>query len=258
MITRVKKVGSFTRVDNHYLEDDRLSFRAKGVLTYLLSKPDDWKVREKHLVIQSTEGKQALAGATKELRERGFLHTYRVRDAKGQFSTLTDVYETPALNPHFGTPEPGNPDHREPGSGSPEVGEAGSIVTTDTSSTEVPRTEERTTEVDTTEYSESQEEFGEEDQSRIEQHLSTLLESEDFSAIAQFVRNGNKLPDHLHVFHAEELKGLMFALGYPRFAWDDEEEDLKFSNDVRARLRYTKNLRQEIVSTIQELVSVST
>ena len=44
-VIRVKKRPSnFVMMDKTFLEDDRLSYKAKGLLAYLLSKPDDWKV----------------------------------------------------------------------------------------------------------------------------------------------------------------------------------------------------------------------
>lgn len=57
-VIRVKKRPSnFVMMDKTFLEDDRLSYKAKGLLAYLLSKPDDWKVIVGNLVNSSKDGK---------------------------------------------------------------------------------------------------------------------------------------------------------------------------------------------------------
>lgn len=67
-VIRVKKRPSnFVMMDKTFLEDDRLSYKAKGLLAYLLSKPDDWKVIVGNLVNSSKDGKASVYAGLKEL-----------------------------------------------------------------------------------------------------------------------------------------------------------------------------------------------
>ncbi len=69
----------FTIVPNAVMDDDRLSWKAKGILAYLLGKPDGWIVRVQDLVNRGNDGKSAVRAALDELREAGyvFLETHR-------------------------------------------------------------------------------------------------------------------------------------------------------------------------------------
>ena len=61
-----KRPNNFVMLDKTFLEDDRLSFKAKGILAYLLSKPDNWKVIVGNLVKYSKDGKSAVYAGLKE------------------------------------------------------------------------------------------------------------------------------------------------------------------------------------------------
>ena len=78
------------------LEDDNLSFKAKGILAYLLSKPDNWKSRVEDLVKQSLDGKASVYSGLKELRENGYLIKRARKNDKGTIVEWEEViYETP-------------------------------------------------------------------------------------------------------------------------------------------------------------------
>ena len=69
-VIRIKKhTNNFVVIDKGFLDDDRLSFKAKGILAYLLSKPNDWKVIVGNLVAQSKDGKASVYAGLKELKE---------------------------------------------------------------------------------------------------------------------------------------------------------------------------------------------
>lgn len=72
-VIRIKKKRTpYVTLDTTALNDPRLSFRAKGLHAYLLSKPDDWQVYIAHLEEESPrEGKDAIRGAIKELEAAG-------------------------------------------------------------------------------------------------------------------------------------------------------------------------------------------
>jgi len=97
------------------LEDNRLSFKAKGILAYLLSKPDNWKSNVVDISKHSSEGITAVRSGLKELVNLNYASIKRRKDEKGQFvDTECIIYENPienkVKNPHNGinTPEAEN------------------------------------------------------------------------------------------------------------------------------------------------------
>ena len=84
-IGRKRKKNGFTQINNAVFENDQLSYRAKGLLGYLLSRPDNWKFNKTDLVRRSTEGRDAVYKAIDELKEAGYLHIYRNQSKDGTF-----------------------------------------------------------------------------------------------------------------------------------------------------------------------------
>lgn len=74
-------------LSNVGLRDKRLSFKAKGILAYMLSLPDDWVFYETEIIKHATDGKQSLRSGLKELQEAGYLVKYQSRE-KGKFSNV--------------------------------------------------------------------------------------------------------------------------------------------------------------------------
>ena len=73
MILRIhRRENPFVQIDKRPLEDSRLSWRAKGILAYLLSKPNDWTVRTEDILAHGTEGRDAVRSAMGELKETGY------------------------------------------------------------------------------------------------------------------------------------------------------------------------------------------
>lgn len=100
-IFRVQKNpdNPYVMVDRRPIDNPNLSYRAKGVLTYLLSRPDGWEVNIGDLVNHGIEGRDALRATLSELREAGHLLYQQEREA-GRFSTgKILVYEVPLDEP---------------------------------------------------------------------------------------------------------------------------------------------------------------
>lgn len=89
----------FTVIDNATLRDVRLSWRARGLLAYILSLPDDWTVTSTHLQAQGREGREAVRAALRELESAGYMHRYRYTRPDGTFGWETIVYDHPTLRP---------------------------------------------------------------------------------------------------------------------------------------------------------------
>lgn len=99
-VIRIKKRSTpYVTLNTTALNDACLSFRAKGLHTYLMSKPDNWKVYIAHLEHESPkEGRDAIRSALKELEEAGYITRTRIQDSRGRMMGWdTKIYETADL-----------------------------------------------------------------------------------------------------------------------------------------------------------------
>lgn len=87
----------FTVVPNRIIEDSRLSWRARGMLIYLLSKPDDWECRTAHLAKVAPEGIHAVRAILQELEHARYVTRYRWQDPRGHHRMMTTVYDIPRV-----------------------------------------------------------------------------------------------------------------------------------------------------------------
>ncbi|MEU4537214.1 hypothetical protein AB0G15_20335 [Streptosporangium sp. NPDC023825] len=122
-VHRTKHTTGFTVLPNFSLRDRRLSFAARGLLSYLLSHPESIRQDIKTLAADNPEGQEAIARAMRELITYGYLTREHVRNASGRISTVVDVYDTPQgghqgvkeqVRPGLGSPRPGEPSPGEP------------------------------------------------------------------------------------------------------------------------------------------------
>jgi len=95
MIRRAPREQGFTVLQNDTLEDDRLSWEALGLLSFLLSKPDDWTVSKQHLISCRDAGDHKIKRILRELQEAGYLSRQRKQDEEGKFVWESVVYDTP-------------------------------------------------------------------------------------------------------------------------------------------------------------------
>lgn len=98
-VFRVQKTKDFTVMSNHHLKNKDLSLRAKGLLSVMLSLPEEWDYTLKGLAQISKEGLDAVRAAVRELEAFGYVERRRMRNVKGQ---LTDteylIHEFPVLS----------------------------------------------------------------------------------------------------------------------------------------------------------------
>jgi hypothetical protein len=90
--------AQYTCLHNDVLRDERLSFRALGVLVEILSRPDNWKTRSESLAANRREGRDAVRAALKELETAGYLVRRKVRDERGRISTVSVIYDVPQVD----------------------------------------------------------------------------------------------------------------------------------------------------------------
>lgn len=86
---------NFTIIPNDVLRDENLTYRARGILCYLLSQPCDWTVSSHRLRREATEGRDAIRAALKELMNAGYLRRDREQDARGLWQTHYTVVAEP-------------------------------------------------------------------------------------------------------------------------------------------------------------------
>ncbi|PEY75279.1 DnaD domain-containing protein [Bacillus cereus] len=100
-IFRVKKDVNYSVIHNTPLRDEKLSWRAKGLLAYMLSLPDDWTFHATELSQHAKDGKEITTKTIQELKKAGYLKRYPVQDPKtGKISHWeTAVYEVPSTEP---------------------------------------------------------------------------------------------------------------------------------------------------------------
>jgi hypothetical protein len=108
-IFRLEKTEHYARIANSVFEDDRLSWEARGLMGYLLSRPDDWQVRLYDLIARGPAGVHKIRRMLRELEEVGYLYRKRLRRKDGTFGWIVFVLEHPSLarslglELHFGT-----------------------------------------------------------------------------------------------------------------------------------------------------------
>ncbi|MEC3159134.1 DnaD domain protein [Bacillus thuringiensis] len=99
-IIRVKKDSNYSVINNTGLKDERLSWKAKGILAYALTLPDDWTFHISELARHAKDGEDSLRTGFKELKELGYVKRYPVSDGNTKKITRwdTEIYETPQRN----------------------------------------------------------------------------------------------------------------------------------------------------------------
>lgn len=96
----------FTQIANSVLNDKRLSLKAKGLFSYLYSKPDGWDFSSKRIALQSTDGEASVLSGLKELEECGYL--VRVKQSDGRMDyQLNFTVEPNRENPKQGKSQTG-------------------------------------------------------------------------------------------------------------------------------------------------------
>ena len=84
---------------NNHLRNYKLSWRAKGIFSYILSLPDDWDIYMSELCKHSKEGKDAFRTSFKELENNGYIIKEKIKDEKSRFAGYKyTIIEVPKNN----------------------------------------------------------------------------------------------------------------------------------------------------------------
>ena len=154
-VYRVERTRDYTVMSNHHLKDTSLSLKAKGLLSLMLSLPDDWNFNMRGLSSICKEGLEAIGSALKELEKAGYMVRNQLRGANGRITdTEYIIYERPqepapadpdtagpdTPPPDTTLPYPGNPDVVEPDMAAPSA-ENHALLNTKKSNTEKTNTQ---------------------------------------------------------------------------------------------------------------------
>lgn len=114
-VFRVEKNHSYTVMGNHHLRDERLSLKSKGLLSVILSLPDDWRISIEGMTQFSADGKDAIRSAIRELTDTGYITRAQTHSEAGKFSGYDYVvHETPTASPSSGFPTMEKPTTENP------------------------------------------------------------------------------------------------------------------------------------------------
>lgn len=99
-VFRINKTRDYTVMSNYHLKDTRLSLKSKGLLSMMLSLPEEWNYTTRGLAAICKEGVDSIGTALKELERSGYIQRNRVRDEKGKITdTEYIIFEKPQETP---------------------------------------------------------------------------------------------------------------------------------------------------------------
>ena len=102
-VFRIEKTRDYTVMSNYHLRDRSLSLKAKGLLSLMLSLPEDWDYTMKGLARICKDGIDSISGGIRELESHGYLVRARVRNENGQLGsieyTILEQPKEPAQTP---------------------------------------------------------------------------------------------------------------------------------------------------------------
>lgn len=85
----------FTIISNTVIRDDAISYRARGLLVFLLSQPPDWNTSSARLAIDAGEGRDAVRTALRELVNAGYLQLHKCQGSRGHWEAEWIVVSEP-------------------------------------------------------------------------------------------------------------------------------------------------------------------
>ena len=95
-VFRVEKTKDFTILSNHHFKNRNLSLKAMGLLSLMLSLPDNWDYTERGLSYLCRDGRDSISSAIQELEHEGYLTRKRLRSANGRLASIEyTIYERP-------------------------------------------------------------------------------------------------------------------------------------------------------------------
>lgn len=115
-VLRIHKTRNYTVMSNYHLREKDMSFKAKGLMSVMLSLPEDWDYSVAGLTTLASDGKDSVISALKELERFGYLVRSQIVDEKGRFVQVAyNIYEEPQqVSPYAENPNAGFPNAEKP------------------------------------------------------------------------------------------------------------------------------------------------
>ena len=101
-VFRIEKTRDYTVMSNHHLRNAGLSLKSKGLLSMMLSLPEDWNYTTRGLAKICKEGTDSIGSALKELERAGYIVRNRLRDSKGKIVDPAPARAAPTGSPDGG------------------------------------------------------------------------------------------------------------------------------------------------------------
>ena len=128
----INKKENFTSIHNKLINDSRISLKAKGIMLYMLSKPENWKYNPKEIAKNSKDGLDSVYSGIKELIEAGYISRTRHSDGTVDYFVFEDIEENDIVdfskkenpnreNPNRENPNRENPNRENPNRENPDV-----------------------------------------------------------------------------------------------------------------------------------------
>ena len=118
-VIRVEKNKNYTVMSNVHLRDKALSLKAKGLLSLILSLPDDWQYNVKGLAAISKEGRSGITSGLQELEAAGYLERRQLRGEHGKLAQVEYVVFEAPRPPLAENPATAKPAMADPATGNP-------------------------------------------------------------------------------------------------------------------------------------------
>ena len=145
-VFRIERTRDYTVMSNHHLRDKALSLKSKGLLSMMLSLPEDWNYTTRGLAKICKEGVDAIGGALRELESAGYIVRHQMRDRQGRIcDTEYVIYEQPQPKaPDTPQPDTASPDTENPYLDDPDTEKPAEL------NIETSKTQKQTTDVSST------------------------------------------------------------------------------------------------------------
>ena len=113
-VFRIEKTRDYTVMANHHLRNTELSLKAKGLLSLMLSLPEEWDYTTKGLAHICKDGVDSICAGVRELEEQGYVVRERIRNPNGQLGAIEYTILEQPQEPKQEKPERENPVQANP------------------------------------------------------------------------------------------------------------------------------------------------
>ena len=113
-VFRIEKTRDYTVMANHHLRNTELSLKAKGLLSLMLSLPEEWDYTTKGLAHICKDGVDSICAGVRELEDHGYVVRERIRNSNGQLGAIEYTILEQPQEPKREKPERENPVQANP------------------------------------------------------------------------------------------------------------------------------------------------